>query len=257
MKVDRVNTEYKSNLTIKQHYDVEPFKEVGKITVAPHPTNLDNSKELVDIHSIQGKIVNTLKVDQSAQKIDGALLKIIKNLVQEKPQLIIESINVKDDNSLDIFITDGNVISIKNMKTFITIQEAMELLKYNDIKKPIHEVNIKFMNKSNLDILINGKSSIEEIYTNETIYRQFKDVNHSLNEFVAVDKQGMTIIIYVPLLGYLYIDNSLLRKITYHLPYLSSLHEYGIKYTIIGLVKKHTWQMISILLLLLLFLFKL
>lgn len=264
MKVDKINTEYKSSVTIKQHYevDVAPFKEADKITVPLHPMNIANSKELVDIHSIQGKIVDTLKVDQSSQKIDGAFLKIIKNLVQGKSQLIIESINIKDDNSLDIFIKDGNVISIKNMKAFITLQEAMELLKNNEIKQPINEVNIKFMNKSSSYILINGKSSAEELfYVNETTYRQVKDINPNvddiLNEFVAFDKQGKVIVIYVPMLGYLYLDNNLLKKITYHLPYLSSLHEYGIKYTIISMIKKYTWQMISILLLLLLVLLKL
>lgn len=257
MKVDKVNSEYKASVTIKQHHDhVVPFKEAEKITVPLNPTSFDNSKELVDINSIQSKIVDMVKVNQSSQEIDVAFLKIIKSLVQGKPQLIIESINIMDDNSLDIFLKDGNVISLKNMKEFITSKEGIELIK-NEIKQPYNEVNIKFMNKSSLYILINGKSSIEELFhINETTYRHLTTMNPNvediLNEFIALDKQGKSMVIYIPMLGYLYLDNNNLKRIIYHLPYLSSLHEYGIKFTVIDMMKKYTWQMISVLLLFLL-----
>ena len=262
MKVDKVNTEYKASVTIKQDRDFVPFKDVEKVAVPVNLTNLDNSKELVDINSIQGKIVDTLKVNQNSQKIDGAFLKMIKTLVQGKPQLIIESINVKDDNSLDVFLRDGNVVSIKNMKEFINSQEGKELLKNNDIKQPVNEVSIKFMNKSSLNILINGKSSVEELFhINETTYKQLTAMNPNvddiLNEFIALDKQGKSMVIYIPMLGYLYLDNNILKRIIYHLPYLSSLNEYGIKFAIFGLMKKYTWQMICGLLLILLILLQL
>ncbi|MPW25691.1 hypothetical protein GC105_07795 [Alkalibaculum sp. M08DMB] len=261
IKVDKISTEYKTNLTIKSNNDVEAFKNNTSFLLS-QKTISKNTDELLDISSVSGKIIDTIKIDHTSQEIKGSSIEFIKNFIQGKPQVVIENINIRDDNSLEIFLKDGNVISIKNMKEFISYKEALDLVNPSKSDPPVKELNIKIMNNIKSYILINGKESNEKLSDlsfNKLMNKNSNSMNNFkglMDEFILIDKQAKAIIIYVPLLGFAYLGNSNLERILYHLPYLSSLHGYSNKSLIYSVFSRYNWRAIIISILLLYVIFK-
>ncbi|MFZ7120037.1 MAG: hypothetical protein ACOWWH_03680 [Eubacteriaceae bacterium] len=335
MRIDKIYTHYKENISNKNQKDVVPFEDAENDITPVIKNKSSLSVEQVQINTFKGKIISIIPIEQIQDVSNNSLIKLVEIIAQERKILYPKLISIFENNNIELLLSDDSILTIKdikgltdltnikplleqkiininednpiphiidikissgsnneesennimsiyknlllnnnnpnndektnNIKTLICnllkIQEdtpivynlkfpsneeqniefnqtllnkALTMIKENKINNSNKELNVKVINSFDSNLLYNGKPinkahNILDIMLNRRINNieegsNYQSINSLVLESIISENETNTLLIDIPNIGFLFLDEKIIKRIMYNMPYITAIY---------------------------------